>query len=196
MILWDVNTSVAQWAITLVILGFGHGAILNAQNFATQAMCKPGEEGAAAAMYGFMRQFGTAVGVGVGGSAFQNVLSLKLSWDGLPEDIAKNAEAFVSKLWTMPDGPEKSAILDAYVFGFKGVYAVYVGVAGAAFFASLLIKQYDMNKDIVTEHKLHDNRISKIFEGRLSGRITPLTDVETDGTRSDTPGNAVQGHGA
>jgi MFS family permease len=187
MVLWDVNTGIAQWAITLVILGFGHGAILNAQNFATQAMCKPGEEGAAAAMYAFLRQFGTAIGVGVGGSTFQNVMALKLRWEGLPADIAKNAEGFVGTLWALPDGAEKSTILDAYVFGFRGVYGVYVGIAGVAFLVSLLIKQYDMNKEIDTEHRLHENRISKIFEGRLSGTATPVSGLENDGKRSVTP---------
>jgi hypothetical protein len=173
MIMWDVDTSVAQWATTLVILGFRHGAILNAQNFATQAMCKAGEEGAAAAMYGFLRQFGMALGVGVGGSAFQNVMSLKLNWEGLPADIAKNAEGFVGKVWALPDGTQKSAILDAYVFGFKGVYAVYVGVAGVAFLASMLIQQYDMNKGIETKHTLRENRVTKMLEGRLPGVTTP-----------------------
>ncbi|KAH7303736.1 major facilitator superfamily domain-containing protein [Stachybotrys elegans] len=47
-ILWDVNTTTSLWVTTLVILGVGHGSILNAQNFAAQAMCRPGEEGLAA----------------------------------------------------------------------------------------------------------------------------------------------------
>lgn len=188
MILWDVDTSIAQWAVTLVILGFGHGAILNAQNFATQAMCKPGEEGAAAAMYGFMRQFGTALGVCIGGSAFQNVMSLKLSWQGLPDEIAKNAEGYVEQLWAMPDDPQRTTILNAYVFGFRGVYAVYVGAAGVALVVSVLgIEHYDMNKEIVTEHKLHENRVSKIFEGRRSDAVSVQT-VST--TKEGSHGNA------
>ncbi|KAH8664348.1 major facilitator superfamily transporter [Xylariales sp. PMI_506] len=188
MLMWDVDTSIAQWAVTLVILGFGHGAILNAQNFATQAMCDPGEEGAAAAMYGFLRQFGMALGVGIGGSAFQNIMSLKLKWEGLSTDIAKNSEGFIPELLAMPAGAEKTSILDAYVFGFRGVYAVYVGIAGAALMISLLIKKYDMNKEIATEHKLEDNRVSKMFENRLSqiGTAT-VSDAESDGKRSTTP---------
>lgn len=190
MMLWDVDTPIAQWAATLVILGFGHGAILNAQNFATQAMCKPGEEGHAAAMYGFMRQFGTALGVGIGGSAFQNVMSLKLSWDGLTNEIAKNAEGFVTQLWAMPDTAQRTTILNAYVFGFRGVYAVYVGIAATALFVSLLgTKQYDMNKAIVTDHKLRDNRVSRIFDGRMSGIVSVKTVSlsDTEGSRSATP---------
>ncbi|KAK8066871.1 MFS-type transporter [Apiospora hydei] len=164
-VLWDLDTPVWQWVVTLVIVGFGHGAILNAQNFAAQAMCPPGE-GAAAGMYGFVRQFGTAVGVGIGGSAFQNVMARKLEWEGLPLALADNAEAFVETLRQLPDGaPEKLRILGAYVYGFHGVLGVYVGAAGLAFFVSLLIKHYDMNKAIDTEHKLQENRASRMLAG-------------------------------
>ncbi|KAK7910702.1 major facilitator superfamily transporter [Apiospora marii] len=165
-VLWDLDTPVWQWVITLVIIGFGHGAILNAQNFAAQAMCPPGEEGAAAGMYGFVRQFGTAVGVGIGGSAFQNVMARKLEWEGLPSTLADNAEAFVETLRRMPDGaPEKLRILGAYVYGFHGVLGVYVAAAGLAFFVSLFIKHYDMNKAIDTEHHLQENRASRLLAG-------------------------------
>ncbi|KAH8758034.1 major facilitator superfamily domain-containing protein [Diaporthe sp. PMI_573] len=36
-LVFDKDTPVALWAIILVILGLGHGAVLNAQNFAAQA---------------------------------------------------------------------------------------------------------------------------------------------------------------
>ncbi|KAJ9129969.1 hypothetical protein NKR23_g12400, partial [Pleurostoma richardsiae] len=104
MLLWDGGTPAAVWAVTLVVLGLGHGAVLNAQNFATQAMCGRGEEGRAAAMYAFLRQFGMAVGVGVGGSTFQNAMALKLGREGLPRDIAAQSAGFVAKLQQLPDG--------------------------------------------------------------------------------------------
>ncbi|KAK7965872.1 uncharacterized protein PG986_000149 [Apiospora aurea] len=165
-VLWDLDTPVWQWVVTLIVVGFGHGAILNAQNFAAQAMCPPGEEGAAAGMYGFVRQFGTAVGVGIGGSAFQNVMARKLEWEGLPPSLADNAEAFVETLRRLPDGaPEKLRILGAYAYGFHGVLGVYVGAAGLASFVSLCIRHYDMNKAIDTEHKLQENRASRMLAG-------------------------------
>ncbi|ETS85295.1 hypothetical protein PFICI_03320 [Pestalotiopsis fici W106-1] len=186
MIKFDLDTSIAQWAIPLVVLGLGHGAILNAQNFATQAMCKPGEEGAAAAMYGFMRQFGMALGVGVGGSAFQNVMALKLSWEGLPEDIAKNSEAYVDRLWALPDEQMRTRILNAYVFGFKGVYSVYFGIATVALLVSLVgIKHYDMNKEVATDHKLHRNRFTKRLEA--SSRRTSVVNLIQRAEDADRP---------
>lgn len=166
--IWNTHTHIAVWVITLIILGFGHGSILNAQNFASQAICVDGQEGAAAAMYGFMRHFGTALGVGIGGTAFQNIMALKLGWLGLSTEIAKNAEAFISQLKAMPASPEKTQILDSYVYGFKGVYSVYLGISCVAFCISLLIKHYDMNKELRTDHQLQDNNIAKAVDKRLS----------------------------
>ncbi|KAK8054739.1 major facilitator superfamily transporter [Apiospora phragmitis] len=76
----DVSTAV--WVVTFILLGLGHGAVLNAQNFATQAMCQEGDEGHAAAMYLFIRQIGAAIGVGgvfqvyLGVAVFSLIISL------------------------------------------------------------------------------------------------------------------------
>lgn len=168
--MWDAETSIGVWVVTLILLGFGHGAILNAQNFATQAICMDGEEAAAASMYGFLRHFGTALGVGIGGSAFQNIMALKLSWSDMPDgaEIAKNAEAFIVQLLEMPASPQKTTIVDGYVFGFQGVYRVYLGISAVAFLISLTIRHYDMNKELATDHQLQDNNISRIMDKRLS----------------------------
>ncbi|PSR78699.1 major facilitator superfamily domain-containing protein [Coniella lustricola] len=165
--MWDADTHVAIWVISLMILGFGHGAILNAQGFSAQAICHSGDEASAAAMYAFMRHFGSALGVGIGGTAFQNIMALKLGWLNLPTTIANNAEGFIPQLLAMPAGAEKEAILSAYVFGVKGVFRVYLGIAGVAFLASLLVKHYDMNKELHTEHKLRENHLSRIVGGQF-----------------------------
>ncbi|KAK2051268.1 MFS general substrate transporter [Colletotrichum caudatum] len=83
MLLWDAETPAKVWAPTLVLLGLGQGPVLNAQNVASHALCNEGDEARAAAMYAFLRQFGMAVGVGVGGSVFQNVMRRKLEELGL-----------------------------------------------------------------------------------------------------------------
>ncbi|KUI69873.1 hypothetical protein VM1G_05397 [Cytospora mali] len=205
--MWDINTHIAVWVITLIILGFGHGSILNAQNFASQAICVDGEEGAAAAMYGFMRHFGTALGVGIGGTTFQNVMSLKLGWLGISTEIAKNAEGYIPYLKAMPAGLEKTQILEGYVYGFKGVFRVYLGISGVAFFVSMLIKHYDMNKELRTDHQLQDNNIAKAVDKRFSSyrhsRMSTMLNFklgavderarETDsGESSDSDGSRTQ----
>ncbi|KAH8197850.1 hypothetical protein TruAng_007997 [Truncatella angustata] len=97
-LLWTVSVSDAVWFVTLVILGVGHGFVLNAQTFACQALAKPGDIAAAAATYGFARQFGTAVGVAVGSTTFQNVMAMKLRWEGIPVDYAYDAQAITDIL--------------------------------------------------------------------------------------------------
>lgn len=177
--IWDENTHVAFWAATLVITGLGHGATLNSQNFAAQAICNDGDEPNAAAMYSFMRHFGSALGVGIGGTAFQNIMALKLGWYGLSKELAKNAEGYITQLHALPaDSVEKAEILASYVFGFKGVYRVYLAISGVAFFLALVIKHYDMNKELRTEHQLQkNNRFSRLVDAhamRAANRVSRM----------------------
>ncbi|KAF3025717.1 hypothetical protein E8E14_014248 [Neopestalotiopsis sp. 37M] len=159
---WTATISDAVWFVTLIILGLGHGFVLNAQTFACQALAKQGDIASAAATYGFARQFGTAVGVAVGSTTFQNVMALKLDWQSLPTDIASNAEGYVSTLHALPDDdPTKSAILDAYVFGFQGVWKVFVAIAGIAFFSSFLIRPSNLDRENETAHTLAKSRFIK-----------------------------------
>lgn len=145
------------WATVLIVLGLGHGAVLNAQNFAAQAMCGQGEEGPAAAMYAFMRQSGMALGVGVGGTVFQNVMGVKLRWEGLDTGIARESEAFIEKLQKMPSGSlEKLQILDAYIYGLRGVYLLYSSISGSAFLLSMLLRHFKMAGEVMSEHQLQD----------------------------------------
>ncbi|KAI8628044.1 major facilitator superfamily transporter [Xylariaceae sp. FL1651] len=161
-IIWPYNNSAGVWVVTYLIIGTGQGAVLNAQNFASQAMCKKGDEAAAAAMYAFVRQFGMALGVGVGGTAFQNVMAIKLRQLGLPVDIAKQAESYISVLHTMPDGEHKNKIFEAYNYGFTGLYSFYLGVSFFALVVSLLfVKNADLTRVHESEHKLEVSRWEK-----------------------------------
>ncbi|EXJ84689.1 hypothetical protein A1O3_05359 [Capronia epimyces CBS 606.96] len=155
-ILWDVDTSPAVWVVILVMLGLGHGLLLNALNTASQAVSVAGHEGAAVAMYAFLRSFGMAVGVGIGGSVFQNVMKRRLVALHLDPDIARNAEAYIAVLHDTHPSPHRSAILNAYVHGFRGVFAVFCALAALALLVGLFIRHHDINKDLLTEHKLAD----------------------------------------
>ncbi|KAF4486601.1 Efflux pump FUS6 [Colletotrichum fructicola Nara gc5] len=156
MLLWDAGTPEKVWAPTLVLLGLGHGSILNAQNMASQALCDEDDEALAAAMYVFFRQVGMALGVGVGGSVFQNVMLLKLARDGLaPAGTHGGTHAIAAMLSTSNDAVLRSKILDAYVYGLRGVYVLYVGVSGAAFLTSLLIKGVSMDRGLRAQKRVH-----------------------------------------
>ncbi len=151
--------------------------VLNAGNFATQAMCLPGDEGNAAATYLFLRQLGAAVGVGTGGSVFQNVMAAQLARDGLPRAVAEQAEGLVTELLAAAaDDADELALqegarvrvllLAAYDAGFTGVFALYLGTAAAALLLSLLfIRHFPLDKVLGSEHRLGANRVTRILGG-------------------------------
>ncbi|KAF4813215.1 Efflux pump FUS6 [Colletotrichum siamense] len=179
LIYWGVGTSVAVHVITLVIGGVGHGFILNAQTFVTGAIVDPQNSGHAASMYLFLRMLGCAIGVNVGSTTFQNVMALKLRRQGIAEDIARRAEEYLLVVKTLPDGTFKDAVLESYAYGFKGVHGVYVALAVIAFFLSFLIRHYDLNRIHETEHRLQQNRVSRMFEThqhRTRGEPIPTSD--------------------
>jgi hypothetical protein len=159
---WRLNDSRPVWVVAFLIGGISHGAILTAQNFATQAMCNPGDEGAAAAMYVFARQFGMALGVGIGATTFQNVMRMKLEWSGLPTDIAANSEAYLPTLHSLPPGPVKEAIYDAYKYGFQAVAATWLGLSVVVlFFCLVFIRHADMNRKLASDHQLDSERVMR-----------------------------------
>ncbi|OLN97753.1 putative MFS-type transporter C1399.02-like protein 4 [Colletotrichum chlorophyti] len=164
LIHWDTDSSIPLHVVTLAIGGIGHGLVLNAQTFVTGAIVEPHNSGNAAAMYLFLRMLGCAIGVNVGSTTFQNVMGLKLERKGIATDIAQRAEEYLEVVKTLPDGTFKDAILESYAFGFKGVHGVYVSLAVIAFGLSFLIRHYDLNKMHETEHKLHQNRVSRMFD--------------------------------
>ncbi|KAI1378051.1 major facilitator superfamily transporter [Hypoxylon crocopeplum] len=167
---WRINDSAPVWVISFLIGGLSHGTILNAQNFATQAMCKPGDEGAAAAMYIFSRQFGMALGVGIGSSTFQNVMKLKLRWEGLPTEIADYAEAYIPTLHGLPAGHTRDAIYDAYRFGFQIVVATWLALSVVILFLCLVfIKHADMNRKLSSDHQLDSGRMARHWGKKESG---------------------------
>ncbi|TGJ84601.1 hypothetical protein E0Z10_g4160 [Xylaria hypoxylon] len=161
-LIWPHNDTAAVWVITYLVVGAGQGAILNAQNFASQAMCKQGDEAAAASMYAFVRQFGMALGVGIGGTTFQNIMSIKLRWLGLPVEIAKQAESYISVLHELPAGDYKDKVMEAYKYGFTGLYSFYLGVSVIAFVISFFfIKNVDLTRRLESEHRLDESRWEK-----------------------------------
>ncbi|KAI0465743.1 major facilitator superfamily transporter [Xylaria cf. heliscus] len=161
-LIWPHYDHTGVWIASYLVIGVGQGAILNAQNFASQAMCKRGDEAAAASMYAFVRQFGMALGVGIGGTAFQNVMAIKLRRLGLPVEIAKQAESYISILHRLPEGPYKDNVIDAYKYGFTGVFSFYLGVSVIAFVISLIfVKNADLTRHLESEHRLDGSRWEK-----------------------------------
>ncbi|KAK2055060.1 major facilitator superfamily transporter [Colletotrichum caudatum] len=147
LVLLDENTSTTMWAIYLAIFGTGNGMVLTSVNVGTQAISRVEDCGRAACMYAFMRTLGMSVGVAVGGTTFQNVMTNRLQDLGMPEAIAKNAEIFVARMAAMdPQDPERVGALSAYVTGFRGVFWVMTATACFGFLSSLIIRKHTMDR--------------------------------------------------
>lgn len=181
LVSWSCSTPTAAWAVELIIVGVGHGFLLNALGIASQAVAQPGDEAAAVAMYAFLRTFGMATGVGVASSVFQNVMKSSLESHDLDVSIAYRAETFIEVLKTMSDESQRNAILDAYVHGFRGVFGFFTALTGLALVISLFIKHFDINKALTSEHKLDNpSRISWIRANKscdLEVSAASLTEV-------------------
>lgn len=182
--------SLAAWVVPLVLVGLGHGQVLTAQNFASQAACGPGDEAAAAALYALSRQLGMAIGVGVGGATFQNVMALKLGWEGLDASIAREAVSVAEQLrgGNADDAALRGQVVDAFVYGFRGVFALLMAVGCLALVLSFAVRHYSLDREIVSEHTLVDNRLSRMMQRRRGGDggggvmvMDPLEEVPSAG---------------
>ncbi|KAB5511479.1 major facilitator superfamily domain-containing protein [Coniochaeta sp. 2T2.1] len=148
-LLFDTDTPSAVWAAVFGVFGIGNGMVLTGVNVAIQAISQAENSGRAAAMYAFARALGMSIGVAIGGTTFQNVMSKKLAEFGLPEAIAKNAEAFIHELRVLqPDDPVRVGAIKSYVQGLHGVFYVMMGVALACLVACFIIKGHSMDKPL------------------------------------------------
>ncbi|KAF2264137.1 MFS general substrate transporter [Lojkania enalia] len=152
MIMFNEDTKTPVWSTVLAVLGIGCGMILTSVNVGIQAISKIEDCAMAASMYGFMRSVGMPIGVSLSGAIFQNAMSSKLTALGLPSSIAHDSERYVFVLRKMaPTNPTRIAALQAYVYGFRGVWILMTAVSGSAFMISLLIKKFDMDKILLSK---------------------------------------------
>ncbi|KAK4132666.1 MFS general substrate transporter [Trichocladium antarcticum] len=159
LVLLDDETKTPVWAVILAIFGIGHGILLTSVNVGIQAVSRVEDAGRAAAMYAFMRTMGMSIGVAVGGTVFQNVMSSKLDDLGLPRSIAQNSEAFVTTMSLMdPEDPIRVGAVKAYLAGFHGVYWTITAASIASFVISLVIKSHSMNKSLESKFVLKGGR--------------------------------------
>ncbi|PGH17157.1 hypothetical protein AJ79_01295 [Helicocarpus griseus UAMH5409] len=151
LIFLDADTKTVVWATLLVLLGLGHGLILSALNLGVQAISTVSNVAHAVMMYSFLRAVGAAVGVGMGGTIFQNVMAQKLGDLGLPTEISKDSEGYIETLHTLPANAFKSGVIDSYVIGIHAVFAVMTALSGLAMFLSFAIARHSMDKDFESE---------------------------------------------
>lgn len=199
-LLLDVDTPTAVWVVILCIFGVGNGMVLTSVSVAIQAISKAQDCGRAAAMYAFMRTLGMSVGVAVGSTTFQNVMSHKLHEVGLPDAIAKNAEAFVPQLWYLqPTDPVRIGALQAYVQGFHGVFWVMTGMALIGLVVSCFIRRHSMDKPLESNFILEGgvpvvvyNETKDVSSGHTSTMTSTTCSVWSNGADPKEKAQPVQ----
>jgi EmrB/QacA subfamily drug resistance transporter len=141
------STPPSIWIPIFVVFGLGNGIVLSSVNFGIQAIANASDHARAASMYAFCRTLGMTVGVAIGGTVFQNIMSTKLSSLHLSTKIAHNAEGFITVLKKLrEDDPVREWALEAYVAGFRGVFGVIAGVSGMGLLVSFVIRRHGMDR--------------------------------------------------
>ncbi|KAI0108994.1 MFS general substrate transporter [Nemania sp. FL0031] len=160
LLLINQHRSLVAHLFLILTISVGHGLLVLSLNIATQAIASTRDVAYAVSMFTFVRQFGICLGVAIGGTVFENVLLHALEHYGFPYEVAldtaRNAAAFSGPLTSMPDGPEKTAFLNAFVEGFHGILYLLLALAAVSLFLSLFIKHHDMNKQLDSEHRLEE----------------------------------------
>lgn len=149
------NLKTAEWVGIFIVFGLGNGIVLTSVNFAIQSIAHTKDCARAASMYAFFRSLGMTMGVAVGGTVFQNMMSDKLVELSQPTYIAHHAESFITRLKMLrKDDPARHAILEAYCYGFQGVYMVMTCISALGLLSSLIIRKHSMDKILETKHKI------------------------------------------
>ncbi|KAB8300445.1 hypothetical protein EYC80_000617 [Monilinia laxa] len=155
MIILDENSSTLRWVWIFIVVGFAHGLIMMPMIFGIQAMARSEDVAYAAAMYAFLRTFGQSIGVAIGGTVFQNLLTKHLRDAGLPDSIGKDAEGFLKELAMLPNSsPFKMQVKHAYGQAFHAVFGVMLAAAALGLICSLGIGKFSLDKRNESQHVL------------------------------------------
>ncbi|KAH9989421.1 MFS general substrate transporter [Xylariaceae sp. FL0662B] len=158
LLLANQYRSLVAHLFLILTISLGHGLTVLSLSIGTQAIASTRDVAYAVSMFTFVRQFGICLGVAIGGTVFDNVLLHALERAGFPHDTAlattRNASAFSDSLTTMPDGPQKTAFLDAFVEGFHGIFYLLLALGALSLVLSLFAKHHNMDKQLESEHQL------------------------------------------
>lgn len=154
LVFLDLGTSTVAYVFIFIVVGIGQGLLMVSLSAACQAIANNEDVAYASSMYAFARSLGLCFGVSIGGTIFQNFLGNRLSSHGLPAYIALDAEGFAPVLKAMAAGPEKQAILAAYAWAFRMLFATMTGISGIGLVLGFCIKRYSLDRRLKSEHVL------------------------------------------
>ena len=162
LVLLKPDASIPTWVFLNVPVAIGTGMLFPAMALAIQAAGRPQDAGHSVAFYSFLRVFGQALGVAIGGVAFQNQIRRKLlgypAFAPLADQYSKDATALVTIIKSMQEGEEKTQLVKAYADSLQIIWIVMCALSAVGLLVSLLTKAYSLNQEHKTLQGLDDGR--------------------------------------
>lgn len=167
LLLLKVDTTTVAWIFLQLVGGLGTGILFPAMALAVQASATAKDQAYAANMFSFFRAFGQTLGVAIGGVIFQNQMKKKMLTFPLLANMAseysKDAAGLVEIIKAMPAGEVKTQLKESYTDALRYIWIVMLAFSAVAFIGSWLIKAYDMNGALETEHGFkHEEKVPDV----------------------------------
>jgi len=142
-ILLDSITPTVGWVILFLTAGLGHGLLLSSYNIRVQSIPK-NEEAALSTkpitLSLFMRAWGMAVAVPIGGILFLTCFGNELQSLGLEWDVINTARGYIILMdQTQMSDSERDIIKDASASAFQVVWEVIAGVSALGGISSIFL---------------------------------------------------------
>lgn len=152
------STRVPAFVLLNIPVSIGTGMAFNSMSLAIQAAGRPQDAAHSITFYSFIRVFGQALGVAVGGVVFQNQIQTKLSaypsLAPLAGEYSMDATALVGIIQKMDNSTEKTQLVQAYADSIKMIWVVMAALSGAVFVSSAFVKGYSLNQELETSQGL------------------------------------------
>ena len=148
----------------MILMGVGTGVLFPSLQFAAQAGQPDEDIGFATSTFVFIRSLGQTFGVALGGVIFQNQWDKNVAKDIVNHTIpptfqiaGKDAEGAVLYLKQLaPDMLE--AIKWLYSDSLRAVWIFFIPLAGIAFFSSLVMRDYSLDRVLNSKQAFDDSR--------------------------------------
>ncbi|KUJ24136.1 MFS general substrate transporter [Mollisia scopiformis] len=151
LILLSPSSSIPQWVFLNVPVSIGTGMLFPSMALTIQAAGRPEDAGHAAAFFSFIRVFGQALGVAIGGVVFQNQIKMKLARYPLLAPLAgqysKDATALVGVIRGMAEGEVKTQLVQAYADSLRSIWIVLTALSALGLLASVWTKGYSLTQE-------------------------------------------------
>ncbi|KAG0089481.1 hypothetical protein BGZ92_004718 [Podila epicladia] len=143
LILFDVETSIAQQVVPIFVIGFGNGMIFQNCIIAAQQAAPKEDMAVATALCQSANSIGSAIGVAVCAAALNNALVRNLN--KLPAEMQGVIEQFdvVNNVNAVPLLREdvRALVIQAYAVSFQFLFKVLTPIVGLALLMSLFLRK-------------------------------------------------------